>query len=119
MILLNDSRDKVVFHTLRHTFASWLAINGTPIYTIKELMRHKSLSMTERYSHLMPSVKKEAMGRIKSRKYSTKAETDGYGYFITTNYWVPISSESRGYPPQGGLSDSIILSSNSISRNCL
>jgi len=61
---ITDRKDKVVFHTLRHTFASWLAINGTPIYTIKELMGHKSLSMTERYSHLIPSVKKEAVKKL-------------------------------------------------------
>ena len=56
---ITDSRDKVVFHTLRHTFASWLAIQGTPIYTIKELMGHKTLAMTERYSHLIPDAKRE------------------------------------------------------------
>ncbi len=58
---IEDPRDKVVFHTLRHTFASWLAIQGTPILTLKELMGHKSLAMTERYSHLMPDVKREAI----------------------------------------------------------
>ena len=61
---ITDSRDKVVFHTLRHTFASWLAIQGTPIYTIKELMGHKSLAMTERYSHLIPDTKREAVERL-------------------------------------------------------
>ena len=61
---VKDSRDKVVFHTLRHTFASWLAIQGTPIYTIKELLGHKSLAMTERYSHLLPGVKREAVKGI-------------------------------------------------------
>ncbi len=58
---IDDPRDKVVFHTLRHTFASWLAIQGTPILTLKELMGHKSLAMTERYAHLMPDVKREAI----------------------------------------------------------
>lgn len=57
---VEDPRQKVVFHTLRHTFASWLAIQGTPILTIKELLGHKSLAMTERYSHLAPSAKKDA-----------------------------------------------------------
>ena len=61
---VEDRRDKVVFHTLRHTFASWLAINGTPIYTIKELMGHKSLAMTERYSHLIPDIKREAVEKV-------------------------------------------------------
>jgi integrase len=57
---VEDPRQRVVFHTLRHTFASWLAIQGTPILTIKELLGHKSLTMTERYSHLAPSAKKDA-----------------------------------------------------------
>ncbi len=58
---IGDAKSKVVFHTLRHTFASWLAIQGTPIYTIKELLGHKSLVMTERYSHLEPGVQREAV----------------------------------------------------------
>ncbi|RXK14565.1 hypothetical protein CP965_03720 [Halarcobacter mediterraneus] len=37
----NDRKNKIVFHTLRHTFASHLAINGTPIFTIQKLMNHK------------------------------------------------------------------------------
>lgn len=50
-----DDYQKVVIHTLRHTFASHLAINGCPIYTIKELMNHKTIEMTERYSKLAPN----------------------------------------------------------------
>ncbi len=53
-------RQKVVFHTLRHTSGSWLAIQGTPLHTIAELMGHKTLSMTQRYAHLIPDVKKQA-----------------------------------------------------------
>ncbi|MHC1744029.1 MAG: tyrosine-type recombinase/integrase [Syntrophobacteraceae bacterium] len=61
---ISDRRQKVSFHTLRHTFASWLAIQGTPILTIKELLGHKTLAMTERYSHLIPDVKREAVAGI-------------------------------------------------------
>jgi len=50
-----DEYQKVVIHTLRHTFASHLAINGCPIYTIKELMNHKTIEMTERYAKLAPN----------------------------------------------------------------
>jgi integrase len=57
---VEDRRQRVVFHTLRHTFGSWLAIQGTPLLTIKELLGHKTLAMTERYAHLSPDVKKEA-----------------------------------------------------------
>ena len=45
-------RNKVVIHTLRHTFASQLAIAGTPIYTIQKLMHHSDIKMTERYAKL-------------------------------------------------------------------
>ena len=58
---ITDRRQKVTFHTLRHTFASWLAIHNKPIFTIKELLGHQTLAMTERYSHLIPDHKKEAI----------------------------------------------------------
>jgi integrase len=61
---ITDAAQKVVFHTLRHSFASWLALQGTPIYTIKELMGHKTLAMTERYMHLMPDQKREAIDKM-------------------------------------------------------
>lgn len=57
---VKDRRQRVVFHTLRHTFASWLAIQGTPLFTIRDLMGHRSIAMTERYSHLIPDVKRDA-----------------------------------------------------------
>jgi len=41
-----------VFHTLRHTYASWLVESGVDLYTVKKLMGHSTIAMTERYSHL-------------------------------------------------------------------
>lgn len=61
---ITDARQKVVFHTLRHTFASWLAQNGVPLYVIGELLGHKTLEMTKRYSHLCPDAKHAAVGAI-------------------------------------------------------
>jgi len=61
---VTDSRLRVVFHSLRHTFASWMAIQGTPLYTIAKLMGHKSISMSERYSHLSPDHKKQAVNGL-------------------------------------------------------
>lgn len=51
---ISDARQRVVFHTLRHTFASWLAQAGTPIFTLAQLMGHHDMKMTQRYSHLAP-----------------------------------------------------------------
>lgn len=55
----NDVNNRVVIHTLRHTFASQLAINGTPIYTIKKLMNHKDIESTMRYAKLAPDSGKD------------------------------------------------------------
>jgi integrase len=57
---VEDRRQRVVFHTLRHTFGSWLAIQGTPLLTIANLMGHKTISMTQRYAHLSPSTERKA-----------------------------------------------------------
>ena len=43
------------WHDLRHTFASRLIMAGVDLRTVQELMGHKSISMTVRYSHLAPT----------------------------------------------------------------
>jgi integrase len=40
------------FHDLRHTYASHLAMRGVHIRALQELLGHKTLAMTQRYSHL-------------------------------------------------------------------
>jgi integrase len=49
-----DARERVTFHTLRHTFASWHVLAGTDLYTLGRLMGHKTPQMTARYGHLSP-----------------------------------------------------------------
>lgn len=53
-LILRYCKNRVVIHTLRHTFASQLAINGTPIFTIQKLMNHSNINMTLRYAKLSP-----------------------------------------------------------------
>ncbi len=57
-------KDKIVFHSLRHTFASWLAQRGVPLFTIQVLMGHKTIKMTERYAHLCTDHKKVAINTL-------------------------------------------------------
>lgn len=50
----DDIANRAVIHTLRHTFASHLAINETPIFTIQKLLDHSDIKQTLRYAKLAP-----------------------------------------------------------------
>ena len=63
------------FHDLRHTFASNLVMKGVDIVTVAELMGHKDLSMTKRYSHPSPQHKKEAINKLKLETMDTYLDT--------------------------------------------
>lgn len=43
---------KLNFHSLRHTFASWLVQKGVSIFQVSKLMGHSSVNVTQIYSHL-------------------------------------------------------------------
>ena len=47
--------DGISWHTLRHTFASRLAMNGAGDSTIAALLRHSGTALVRRYAHLSPS----------------------------------------------------------------
>ncbi len=46
--------DDFRFHDLRHTFATRLAQAGIDLYKIAKLLGHKTIAMTQRYSHHYP-----------------------------------------------------------------
>lgn len=58
----------VTWHTLRHTWASWHAMSGTPIPALKELGGWQTLSMVSRYTHLAPEHLRRYAGN--AAKYS-------------------------------------------------
>jgi integrase len=52
------------FHDLRHTAASYLAMNGAGIREIGDILGHKSLAMVQRYSHLTDDHKRATVERM-------------------------------------------------------
>ena len=80
-----DRRGHVVFHSLRHTFASWLVMDGVPLYTVSKLLGHASITMTERYAKLAPGGLRAAAMRLDR---------------ITGNHVSapPVSTAIPGYP---------------------
>jgi len=63
---LSDRRQRVCFHSLRHSYASWLVMAGAPLYTVAKLMGHSTLAMTERYAHLAPDHVREAVANLEA-----------------------------------------------------
>lgn len=55
---------KVHFHSLRHTFATWLVQDGVSLYEVQKLLGHSASRVTEIYSHLAPQVLHATVNRI-------------------------------------------------------
>ncbi len=54
------------FHDLRHTFASQWMMHGGDLYALKEILGHKSITMTQRYAHLSPAHKQALVRQIEN-----------------------------------------------------
>lgn len=56
--------ERLHFHSLRHTFASWLVQDGASLYEVQKLLGHSSSKITEVYSHLEPEQLHGTVNRI-------------------------------------------------------
>lgn len=84
---INNPAEKINFHSLRHTFASWLAMAGTSLQTIMVLMGHESIQMTLRYARLNPAYTRqpvEEMAEGFAQQYK-RALSDGEFSYIEAN----------------------------------
>ena len=77
----------LTFHCLRHTFGSRLVDAGKDIRTIAELMGHKDLKMTMRYTHPAPEHRRYAVAGIATKKAvsPTVSEPDPNGILIASS----------------------------------
>lgn len=70
-----DDRMKVCFHTLRHTFASWVLDAGANLKAVQDLLGHKTLAMTIRYLHVNEDTQKAAVNRLGDRVEAALSHT--------------------------------------------
>jgi integrase len=70
---IKDARKRVCFHTLRHTYASWLAMGGQGQLAIADRLGHQSLQMTKRYTHLMDESRRKTADIIGNVFHSDSA----------------------------------------------
>ena len=53
------------FHSLRHSYASWMLMANVPISVVKELLGHSSVVVTEIYGHLSNEYLRESASRLR------------------------------------------------------
>lgn len=59
---------KITWHILRHTFASHLAMRGTPLNVVQTLLGHASITTTLRYAHVAPSTLRTAIDMLNPKR---------------------------------------------------
>ncbi len=57
------------FHDLRHTFASYLAMNGATLAEIAEALGHKTLAMVKRYAHMTEDHTRNVVERMNEKMF--------------------------------------------------
>jgi integrase len=65
------------WHDLRHTWASWLVQNGTPLYDLQEMGGWKSAEMVRRYAHLAPAQMAKHAAVISALLHDTNTAQEG------------------------------------------
>ncbi len=70
---VEDRRQRVSFHTLRHSFISHLVMRGVPLPVIQSLTGHKTLEMLQRYTHLAPDARWAAVESLAGENRRTES----------------------------------------------
>jgi integrase len=60
------------FHDLRHTAASYLAMNGATLLEIAAILGHRTLQMVQRYSHISDQHTADILGKMSEKVFGEK-----------------------------------------------
>ena len=64
------------FHDLRHSAASYLAMNGATASEIAAVLGHKTLAMVKRYAHLSESHTASVVARMNENVFGVGVQHD-------------------------------------------
>ena len=67
---------ELVLHALRHTCATRMVQAGVDLYTVKEVLGHSSIRVTERYAHLSPNRLRAAIDALEPERLSEPGNGD-------------------------------------------
>lgn len=79
-------RHKYYFHTLRHSYATYLRDKGVDIYTISDLLGHNQVTTTQIYARISDSQRIKAVNQAFNHQYNP--------YQINPNYQSQTQSEA-------------------------
>jgi hypothetical protein len=81
---------------VRHTFASHLVI-AVDLVTVKELLGHKTINMTNRYTHLAQEHKAQAVAKLEDRYKAGENETQSQSATVSPQLKEAINAV---FPPK-------------------
>ncbi|WZL82641.1 site-specific integrase [Vallitaleaceae bacterium 9-2] len=70
LLKIYPEMNRITFHGLRHSCASWLISNGVNIITVQEILNHSDLKITNIYTHSDLTQKKKALDSLNSLGHS-------------------------------------------------
>ena len=69
-VLIKAKIENFKFHDLRHTAASYFAMDGASLLEIAEILGHKTLAMVQRYAHLTKKHTAKIMEETSQKRYA-------------------------------------------------
>lgn len=89
---LNNPLERIDFHSLRHTFASWLAMSGVNLHTIMVLLDHHDIRQTLRYARLNPSYTRKPVHEL-AEGFAREHVIDGQYAYVPTQPTIDTVSD--------------------------
>lgn len=71
-----EKRDRVTFHSLRHTAASLMVAEGVPLFDVAKILGHSTLAVTMRYAHFAPEAGRAGIEKLGRALREGGAPTD-------------------------------------------